>query len=163
LRSREGAAGNALDAGVPRQLRRCLVRQPLSAREPGRATSTSSSLRRGYAGFTLIWSLIMGIPTATNRSEAASSSASKWKPTNTALALSFALEIVQPSLNAFTVVGLRGTEGISQLFRYELDLVADRAKPVAFQEILGQPVDIYIPMGEEFGPADTRRFSGIIS
>ena len=48
--------------------------------------------------------------------------------------------------SAFTVVGLRGSEGISQLFHYELDLVADPAKAIDFELVLGAHASIEFPL-----------------
>jgi type VI secretion system secreted protein VgrG len=64
------------------------------------------------------------------------------------------------ALNATVrVVGLTGTEGISQLYHYQLQLIADRAKPIAFDQFLGQRVIIRMLL-----PGNIRRsISGIIS
>ena len=60
--------------------------------------------------------------------------------------------------DAFTVVGLSGTEGISQLFRYDLDLVADRGAAIPFSQVLGEIVVIDIPL-----QSGSRRIFGAIS
>src|SRR5262249_37158601 len=57
------------------------------------------------------------------------------------------------------IAGFSGTEGLSRLFQYELELLAPVDKPVAFQDVLGKGavVAIDVPGGEP------RHFHGIIS
>jgi type VI secretion system secreted protein VgrG len=61
--------------------------------------------------------------------------------------------------NKLLLVGLRGTEAISQLFRYQLELIAANDTNVPFDQILGKPVTAHItaPGG------DQRHVSGICS
>lgn len=59
----------------------------------------------------------------------------------------------------FTLIGLDGIEGISQLYHYQLHLVADPAKPVDFAQFLGKPVSIQIPLPG----GGTRTVNGILS
>ena len=49
------------------------------------------------------------------------------------------------------LVGFRGQEGISQLFHFQLDLLAEKSTPIAFDKLLGQPIGIRIalPDGKE--------------
>jgi type VI secretion system secreted protein VgrG len=59
-------------------------------------------------------------------------------------------------LNELLLVGFSGHEGISQLFHFQLDLLAENATPVPFDKLLGQRVtiDIALPQGK-------RHISGI--
>ena len=54
--------------------------------------------------------------------------------------------------------GLKGSEGLSQLFSFELDLLAERTVQVPFEKLLGQPVSI------ELAPAGglRRYFHGLV-
>ena len=36
----------------------------------------------------------------------------------------------------------RGTEAISSLFHFNLDLLAERSKEIPFEEVLGKPVSV---------------------
>jgi len=60
--------------------------------------------------------------------------------------------------DAFVLVGFSGTEALSQLFRFELDLVASN-EPVPFERIVGQPVTVTLapPSGA------ATRFNGLVS
>ena len=55
------------------------------------------------------------------------------------------------------LVGFRGQEGISQLFHFQLDLIAENSTTIPFDQLLGQPVTIRVnlPDGKE------RSISGI--
>ena len=55
------------------------------------------------------------------------------------------------------LVGFSGKEGLSQLFSYQLDLVAEWKKEVAFDKLLGQKVIIQLALAG----GKTRPFSGI--
>jgi type VI secretion system secreted protein VgrG len=57
------------------------------------------------------------------------------------------------------LVGFTGHEGLSQLFHYQLDLLAENSKEVAFDKLLGQPVSVSLalPGGK------ARSFAGICS
>ena len=57
------------------------------------------------------------------------------------------------------LVGLSGREGLSQLFRFDLDLLADNHKEIAFDKLLGQPVSIALALGG----GKVRYFNGILS
>ncbi|MFO0907111.1 MAG: type VI secretion system tip protein TssI/VgrG [Isosphaeraceae bacterium] len=61
--------------------------------------------------------------------------------------------------NTLLLMGFRGEEGISQLFRFRLDLAAHDANAVDFDRLLGRPVSIRLtlPAGK------VRYFSGICS
>ncbi len=61
--------------------------------------------------------------------------------------------------NVLLLSGFQGYEAISELFRFELDLMASRFIPIPFEKILGQPitVEITLPNGAD------RCFSGIVS
>lgn len=60
--------------------------------------------------------------------------------------------------DAVWITGLRGSEEISSLFWFELDLIGPLQKPVDFAAVLGQPASVEIDAGN-----DTRKFRGIIS
>src|SRR5581483_4393409 len=55
------------------------------------------------------------------------------------------------------LVGFRGQEGISQLFHFQLDLIAENSTTIPFDKLLGQPITIRVnlPDGKE------RSISGI--
>lgn len=57
------------------------------------------------------------------------------------------------------LIGFHGQEGLSQLFHYQLDLIAENGKDVAFDKLLGQPitVSLNLPGGKP------RSFAGICS
>ena len=55
--------------------------------------------------------------------------------------------------------GFSGREAISELFRFELDLIAENATPVPFRELLGRPVGVRL---EQFNQGP-RFFSGVCS
>lgn len=57
------------------------------------------------------------------------------------------------------LVGLTGQEALSQLFLFQLDLVAENAREVAFDKLLGQKITctLVLPKGKK------RYFSGICS
>jgi type VI secretion system secreted protein VgrG len=99
----------------------------------------------------------MATTPSTNGSTKASPAASAPKAV-AALTLKFDTSAEFAKTNPFTAVGWTGTEGISKLFRYELDLVADPATPIAFEKVLGQFVTLEIPL-----PSGQRRVHGIIS
>src|SRR5437016_4449130 len=54
------------------------------------------------------------------------------------------------------LVGFSGTEALSKLFHFDLDLVAENATDVAFDKLLGQPIGVRLEM-----PKGTRQFHGI--
>ncbi|MEX2558827.1 MAG: contractile injection system protein, VgrG/Pvc8 family, partial [Pirellulales bacterium] len=57
------------------------------------------------------------------------------------------------------LVGLSGQEGLSQLFQFHLEVIAENDTDVAFDKLLGQKVSVEV-MLEEGGK---RHFSGIVS
>jgi len=61
--------------------------------------------------------------------------------------------------DAILLIGVRGTETISELFIFQLELISPLDAPVDFSNILGQPALIEF----DFAPGDTRFFHGIIS
>ncbi len=68
------------------------------------------------------------------------------------------LKVTTPlSPDALLLVGLTGQEGLSQLFTFQLDLIATNETEIAFDKLLGQPVAVSLAM-----PGDkTRNFHGI--
>ncbi len=55
------------------------------------------------------------------------------------------------------LTAFRGSEGLSQLFSFQLELIAEAAKVIAFDKLLGQPVSVRFNL-----PDDKKRyFSGI--
>ena len=42
------------------------------------------------------------------------------------------------------LVGLRGTESLSQLFRFELDLLAEASSEIRFEDIVGHAVTVQV-------------------
>ena len=61
--------------------------------------------------------------------------------------------------NVLLPTGFQGHEAISELFRFELDLMASRFIPIPFEKILGQPITVEIALPNGTG----RCFSGIVS
>src|SRR6266540_4525699 len=59
--------------------------------------------------------------------------------------------------DALLLERLSGTEAISALFSFRLDMLAPRDQPVAFDGLLGQAVTVAVAM-----PAGTRYFNGIV-
>ena len=57
------------------------------------------------------------------------------------------------------LVGLRGQESISRLFRFELDLLAEANADIQFQDIIGQNVTAAMTLPND----DTRYFNGIVN
>jgi type VI secretion system secreted protein VgrG len=60
--------------------------------------------------------------------------------------------------DAFLLTGFRGREGVSELFSFELDLIAENATPVAFERLLGQKASVALRLGD----GSERYFSGMI-
>ncbi len=60
--------------------------------------------------------------------------------------------------DAVLITGLSGSEGISQLFHFSLDLVAPLDKPVEFDDVLSGPAVVELDL-----PKGTRYFNGFIS
>ena len=55
------------------------------------------------------------------------------------------------------LVGFRGQEGISHLFHFQLDLIAENSTPIPFDQLLGQPVTIRVNLAD----GKERAMSGI--
>src|SRR5262245_44276834 len=55
------------------------------------------------------------------------------------------------------LTGLTGTEGISQLFTFQLDCIAEVKTDVAFDKLLGQPISVRMELANK----QQRFFSGI--
>src|SRR5579862_9816426 len=54
------------------------------------------------------------------------------------------------------LVGLSGSEGISTLFHFDIDAVAERGADIAFDKLLGQPIGVRLEL-----PKGTRYFHGM--
>src|SRR5690242_3088635 len=61
--------------------------------------------------------------------------------------------------DALLLEGFCGTAALSQLFRYQLDLLAPRGMPVSFEAILGQPIRVQLRLED----GNVRYFHGIVS
>ena len=69
------------------------------------------------------------------------------------------LQITTPlGADQLLLVGFRGQESISRLFRFELDLLAEANTDIQFQDIIGQGVTIQLLLPNE----DIRYFNGIV-
>jgi type VI secretion system secreted protein VgrG len=67
------------------------------------------------------------------------------------------IEIVTPlGKDALLITGFQGEEGISRLFHFHVDMIAEAKKDVAFDQILGQKVSLRLNVGSK-----PRYFSGI--
>ena len=53
--------------------------------------------------------------------------------------------------------GFSGHEGVSQLFRFQLDLIAESTTDVAFDKLIGQPITIHLQMADK----KKRHFNGL--
>src|SRR5262245_23998169 len=53
--------------------------------------------------------------------------------------------------DALLLVGFRGQEGISQLFHFQLDLLAENKTDVTFDKLLGQraTIEVVLPQGKK--------------
>jgi type VI secretion system secreted protein VgrG len=70
------------------------------------------------------------------------------------------LEIITPlGKDTLFLVGFAGQEGISQLFSFQLDLLAENRRVIAFDKLLAQKVTIRLALGG----GKNRYFNGIIS
>src|SRR5262249_39790346 len=69
------------------------------------------------------------------------------------------LELVTPlGKDALYLVGFEGLEGLSKLFCFQLDLLADNRSQIDFEALLGRPVTIRLALGG----GKNRYFSGIV-
>ena len=69
------------------------------------------------------------------------------------------LQVTTPlGADQLLLVGFRGQESISRLFRFDLDLLAEASTDIAFEDIIGQSVTIQLLLPNE----DTRYFNGIV-
>ena len=57
------------------------------------------------------------------------------------------------------LVGFEGREGVSELFRFELELLATNFAGVPFEKLVGQPISVELALPNGM----TRTFSGIVS
>jgi type VI secretion system secreted protein VgrG len=70
------------------------------------------------------------------------------------------LQIVTPlGRDVLLLVGFEGREGVSELFRFQADLIAENRQAIAFDKLLGQKVTL----GLALGGGKMRYFSGIVS
>src|SRR5262249_57686248 len=70
------------------------------------------------------------------------------------------MEVAAPlGKDALLLTGFTGREGISQLFQFQLDLLAENAQEIAFDKLLGQPVVVRLALGG----GKSRYFHGILS
>src|SRR5262245_35122635 len=61
--------------------------------------------------------------------------------------------------DALLLVGFTGREGLSQLFHFQLDLLAENRRDIAFDQLLGQKATISLALGG----GKSRHFNGIVS
>jgi type VI secretion system secreted protein VgrG len=99
----------------------------------------------------------MASPPSANGNRPAPSATSAAKPSPGLRLIIKDFHFEAPPYTPFTVVGWTGTEGISQLFHHELELVADPATAIDFHRVLGQLAILEIALGER-----KRRIHGII-
>ena len=59
------------------------------------------------------------------------------------------------------LVGFAGHEAVSQLFSFQLELVAENQTPIPFEQLLGQKMTVNLTLPES--PSTKRHFSGICS
>src|SRR5205823_1119805 len=69
------------------------------------------------------------------------------------------LEVLTPlGPDVLLLKGFTGREGLSQLFDFHLDLVAENRRQVPFEDLLGQPVAVRLALGG----GKQRYFHGIV-
>ena len=61
--------------------------------------------------------------------------------------------------NVLLLTGLRGAEGISRPFRFDLDLISERSKTSDFDQIVGKSVTIFLTLPG----GGTRPINGIVT
>lgn len=62
------------------------------------------------------------------------------------------MEVMTPlGGDALLMVGFNGSEGVSQLFRYSLDLIAEKDKEISFDGLVGQPVTVRLDQAKGTG------------
>jgi type VI secretion system secreted protein VgrG len=61
--------------------------------------------------------------------------------------------------DALLLKSFSGSESLSHLFRFQLDMLAEKEKPVAFDQVLGQGVTVRLSLPNE----EERYFNGIVS
>ena len=67
------------------------------------------------------------------------------------------LEVITPlGKDVLLITGFRGEEGLSRLFHFQIDMVAELGKDIAFDKILGQKISVRLNAGNQ-----SRYFSGI--
>jgi type VI secretion system secreted protein VgrG len=59
------------------------------------------------------------------------------------------------------IVGFRGTETISRLFSFELDLVADNSTPIDFAKLIGKPITLAVATPGQGDNTEWRYLNGI--
>ncbi len=69
------------------------------------------------------------------------------------------VSVTSPLGDDLILIGFSGSEGMSQLFRFQLDLIAKHSKNVKFESLLGQPITVEIKIGKN----KARYFNGICS
>src|SRR5262249_36042562 len=70
------------------------------------------------------------------------------------------MEVATPlGQDVLLLTGFTGREGISQLFQFQLDLLAKNAKEIAFDKLLGQKVAVRLALRD----GKNRYFNGIVS
>jgi type VI secretion system secreted protein VgrG len=70
------------------------------------------------------------------------------------------LQITTPlGRDALLLVGLSGREAVSELYRFDLDLLADKDRKIEFDKVLGQPVNVGLTLGN----GKVRYFGGLVS
>jgi type VI secretion system secreted protein VgrG len=67
------------------------------------------------------------------------------------------ISVASPLGDVLLITGFTGRETLSQLFSFQLNLVAESRKEVAFDKLLGQKITVEVALAE----GGTRPFSGI--
>src|SRR3954466_11354626 len=68
-------------------------------------------------------------------------------------------------LDVLLISSITGAEAISQLFRYDVEMVAERGKAVAVKpkDLIGQKMTVHLSLTNEYDASPRRHFSGIVS
>src|SRR5438874_2385364 len=68
------------------------------------------------------------------------------------------LEVMTPlGKDALLLTGFAGHEGVSQLFSFQLDLLAEAGKDIPFDKLVGQPVTVSLRLAD----GGVRYFNGL--
>jgi type VI secretion system secreted protein VgrG len=71
------------------------------------------------------------------------------------------LQVTTPLPDALFITGFRGTEQVSHLFSFALDLIADNSTTIDFSQLIGKQITLTVATPGKGGDADWRYLDGI--